>query len=153
LAAEGTKFRAMTSFRRAAVCLALVAMMLRGLMPAGWMPNPDGAGTSLFVICDMDQADMSKMDMSHMGMSGMDMSKMDMSAIGHDPAHKPSSDSHQHEACPFAAAPHVATPSTVVALLLPSLSEHFSPQLAGGLLAVQSPAYAPQSPRAPPFLV
>jgi len=140
LAAEGTKFRAMTSFRRAAVCLALVAMMLRGLMPAGWMPNPDGAGTSLFVICDMDQADMSKMDMS----------KMDMSAIGHDPAHKPSSDSHQHEACPFAAAPHVATPSTVVALLLPSLSEHFSPQLAGGLLAVQSAAYAPQSPRAPP---
>ena len=140
MAAEGTKFRAMTSFRRAAVCLALVAMMLRGLMPAGWMPNPDGAGTSLFVICDMDQADMSKMDMS----------KMDMSAIGHDPAHKPSSDSHQHEACPFAAAPHVATPSTVVALLLPSLSEHFSPQLAGGLLAVQSAAYAPQSPRAPP---
>ena len=90
MAAEGTKFRAMTSFRRAAVCLALVAMMLRGLMPAGWMPNPDGAGTSLFVICDMDQADMSKMDMSH----------MDMSAMDHAPAHKPSSNSHQHEACP-----------------------------------------------------
>jgi hypothetical protein len=136
--AEGTKFRAMTSFRRAAVCLALVAMMLRGLMPAGWMPNPDGAGASLLVICDMDQAD---------------MSKMDMSAMDHDPAHKPSSDSHQREACPFAAAPHVATPSTVVALLLPSLSEHFSPQLAGGRLAVQSAAYAPQSPRAPPSLV
>ena len=104
----------MTSFRRAAVCLALVAMMLRGLMPAGWMPNPDGAGTSLFVICDMDQGDMSKMDMSHMdmpgmNMSGMDMAQMDMSAMGHDPAHKPASDNHQHEACPFAAAPHVAT--------------------------------------------
>jgi uncharacterized protein involved in copper resistance len=138
----------MTSFRRAAVCLALVAMMLRGLMPAGWMPNPDGAGTSLFVICDMDQMDMSKMDMSHMDMSGMDMSAMD-----HDPAHKPSSDSHSHEACPFAAAPHCATPSTVTALLLPSLSEHFSPQLVGGKLAVQSAAYAPQSPRAPPSLV
>ncbi len=138
----------MTSFRRAAVCLALVAMVLRGLMPAGWMPNPDGAGTSLFVICDMDQGDMSKMDMSHMDMSGMDMSAMD-----HDPAHKPSSDSHQHETCPFAAAPHVATPSAVVALSLPSLSEHFSPQLAGGRLAVQSAAYAPQSPRAPPSLV
>ena len=151
--AEGTKFRAMTSFRRAAVCLALAAMLLRGLMPAGWMPNPDGAGASLLVICDMDQADMSKMDMSHMDMSGMDMSKMDMSAMDHDPAHKPSSDSHQHEACPFAAAPHVATPSTVVALLLPSLSERFSPQLAGGRLAVQSAAYAPQSPRAPPSLV
>jgi uncharacterized protein involved in copper resistance len=135
----------MLGFRRAAVCLALAAMMLRGLMPAGWMPNPEGAGTSLFVICDMDQADMSKMDMSHMDMSGMDMSAMD-----HDPAHKPSSDSHQHEACPFAAAPHVATPSTVAALLLPSLSDHFSPQLAGSRLAIQSAAYAPQSPRAPP---
>jgi hypothetical protein len=130
----------MLGFRRAAVCLALAAMMLRGLMPAGWMPNPEGAGTSLFVICDMDQADMSKMDMSH----------MDMSAMDHAPAHKPSSNSHQHEACPFAAAPHVATPSTVAALLLPSLSEHFSPQLAGGRLAIQSAAYAPQSPRAPP---
>ena len=128
----------MTSFRRAAVCLALVAMMLRGLMPAGWMPNPDGAGTSLFVICDMDQGD---------------MSKMDMSATGHDPAHKPASDNHQHEACPFAAAPHVATSSTVVALLLPSLSAHFSLQLAGGRLALQAAAYAPQSPRAPPSLV
>jgi hypothetical protein len=77
---------------------------------------------------------------------------MDMSAMGHDPAHKPASDSHQHEACPFAAAPHVATSSTVVSLLLPSLSEHFSPQLAGGRLAVQAAAYAPQSPRAPPSL-
>jgi hypothetical protein len=148
----------MTSFRRAAVSLALVAMMLRGLMPAGWMPNPDGAGTSLFVICDMDQGDMSKMDMSHMdmpgmNMSGMDMAQMDMSATGHDPAHKPASDNHQHEACPFAAAPHVATSSTVVALLLPSLSAHFSLQLAGGRLALQAAAYAPQSPRAPPSLV
>ena len=34
--------------RRTAVVLALAAMMLRALMPAGWMPNPAGAGESLF---------------------------------------------------------------------------------------------------------
>ena len=137
----------MTSFRRAAVCLALVAMMLRGLMPAGWMPNSAGAGTSLFVICDMDQMDMSQMGMSHTDMPGMDMSAMD-----HGPANKHSSDSHQ-QACPFAAAPHVATPSTVVALLLPSLSASFSPLLASEQAAIKAATYKPQSPRAPPVPV
>ena len=70
----------MMAFRRAAVVLALAAMMLRGLMPAGWMPNPAGAGESLFVICDMDQ-DMPGMGMSGMNMASMDMSHMDMSAM------------------------------------------------------------------------
>ena len=51
--------------------------------------------------------------------------------MDHGPAGKHSSDSHQHEACPFAAAPHVATPSDVAALQLPSLLPKFSPQLAG----------------------
>src|ERR1700761_7537743 len=123
----------MTSFRRAAVCLALAAMMLRALMPAGWMPNPAGAGDSFFVICDMDQGDMSGMDMSHM--SAMDMSKMDMS--DHGSPGKQSGDAHQHEACPFAAAPHVATPSAEAALLLPSLLAKFSPQLAHGQAALK----------------
>src|SRR5579862_2719633 len=104
----------MMAFRRTAVVLALAAMMLRGLMPAGWMPNPAGASESLFVICDMDQdmpqAGMAGMDMSHMDMSAMDMSKMDMSGMDHAPSGKHAMDSHQ-QACPFGAAPHVATSS------------------------------------------
>src|ERR1700749_4382757 len=99
----------MMAFRRAAVVLALAAMMLRALMPAGWMPNPAGAGESLFVICDMDQ-DMTAMDMSKRDMPGMDMS------MDHGPSGKHSMDGHQ-QACPFGAAPHVATSSNVVALL------------------------------------
>ena len=145
----------MTGFRRAAVCLALVAMMLRALMPAGWMPNPAGAGESFFVICDMDQTDMSKMDMSKMDMShmsAMDMADMDMSGMDHGSSGKHSGDGHQ-QPCPFAAAPHVATPSSVAALQLPSQLAKFSPLLAAERAAIKAATYKPQSPRAPPISV
>jgi uncharacterized protein involved in copper resistance len=138
----------MTGFRRAAVCLALAAMMLRALMPAGWMPNPAGAGESFFVICDMDQMDMSKMDMSHM--SAMDMAHMDMSGMDHGSSGKHSGDGHQ-QPCPFAAAPHVATPSSVAALQLPSQLAHFSLSLAAEQAAIKAATYKPQSPRGPPI--
>lgn len=145
----------MTGFRRAAVCLALAAMMLRALMPAGWMPNPAGASESFFVICDMDQTDMSKMDMSKMDMShmsAMDMAHMDMSGMDHGSSGKHSGDGHQ-QPCPFAAAPHVATPSSVAALQLPSQLAKFSPQLAAEQAAIKAATYKPQSPRAPPIPV
>lgn len=145
----------MTGFRRAAVCLALVAMMLRALMPAGWMPNPAGIGESFFVICDMDQTDMSKMDMSKMDMShmsAMDMAHMDMSGMDHGSSGKHSGDGHQ-QPCPFAAAPHVATPSSVAALQLPSQLAKFSPLLAAEQAAIKAATYKPQSPRAPPISV
>lgn len=139
----------MTSFRRAAVVLALAAMMLRGLMPAGWMPNPAGAAESLFVICDMDQ-DMPGMDMSHM--SAADMAQMDMSGMDHGPSGKHSMDGHQ-QACPFGAAPHVATSSSLVALLLPSLSADLAAHRSHEREATGTASYSPQSPRAPPVLV
>jgi uncharacterized protein involved in copper resistance len=141
----------MTSFRRAAVGLAFAAMMLRALMPAGWMPNPSGAGGSLFVICDMDQMDMSKMDMSHM--SAADMANMDMSGMDHGAPGKNSGDAHHNEACPFAAAPHVATPSIVAMLLLPSMLAKFSPFQAREQVAIKTTVYTPQSPRGPPISV
>jgi len=140
----------MTGFRRAAVCLALAAMMLRALMPAGWMPNPAGASESLFVICDMDQMDMSKMDMSHM--SAADMADMDMSGMDHGPSGKHSGDGHQ-PTCPFAAAPHVATPSNVAAPQLASQLAKFSPLLAAEQAAIKAATYKPQSPRGPPISV
>ena len=157
----------MLAFRRAAVILALAAMMLRGLMPAGWMPNPAGAGESLFVICDMDQdmpqtgmagMDMAGMGMSHMDMSAMDMSKtemskMDMSGMDHGPSGKHSMDGHQ-QACPFGAAPHVATSSNVVALRLPSQIADFAAHRSHERVGADVARYTPQSPRAPPaFLV
>jgi hypothetical protein len=147
----------MMAFRRAAVVLALAAMMLRALMPAGWMPNPAGAGESLFVICDMDQ-DMPGMGMamSHMDMSAMDMSKMDMSGMDHGQSGKHSGkhsmDGHQ-QACPFGAAPHVATSSNVVALLLPSQIAAFAAHRSHERVAADTASYTPQSPRAPPITV
>jgi hypothetical protein len=141
----------MMAFRRAAVVLALAAMMLRGLMPAGWMPNPAGASESLFVICDMDQdmpgMGMAGMDMSHMDMPGM--SKMDMSDMDHGQPGKHSMDSHQ-QACPFGAAPHVATSSHVVAFLPPSEIAAFAPHRSHERVAADTASYTPQSPRAPP---
>ncbi|MEO7054072.1 MAG: hypothetical protein ABI191_03770, partial [Rhizomicrobium sp.] len=116
----------------------------------GWMPNPAGAGTSLFVICDMDQMDMSGMDMSHM--SAADMANMDMSGMDHGPSGKHSGDGHQ-QTCPFAAAPHVATPSSVAALQLPSQLARFSPLLAAEQAAIKAATYKPQSPRGPPTSV
>ncbi|HEY2835096.1 MAG TPA: hypothetical protein VGI89_00910 [Rhizomicrobium sp.] len=159
----------MMAFRRAAVVLALAAMMLRGLMPAGWMPNSAGAGESLFVICDMDQdmpgmgmpgMNMASMDMSHMDMSAMsktDMAKrgvpgMDMSGMDHGSSGKHSQhsmDGHQ-QACPFGAAPHVATSSNVVAFLLPSQIAGFTARHSHERVAADIARYTPQSPRAPP---
>jgi len=152
----------MMAFRRAAVVLALAAMMLRGLMPAGWMPNPAGAGESLFVICDMDQ-DMPGMGMPGMNMAGMDMSHMDMSAMskmdmpgmdhGSSGKHSQHSmDGHQ-QACPFGAAPHVATGSNVLAFLLPSQIAGFAAHHSQERAAADIARYTPQSPRAPPIAV
>jgi uncharacterized protein involved in copper resistance len=139
----------MTSLRRAAVVLALAAMMLRALMPAGWMPNPAGASESLFIICDMDQ-DMPGMDMSHM--SAADMAQMDMPGMDHGSSGKHSMDGHQ-QACPFGAAPHVATSSNLVALLLPSRVADFAAHRAQARVAADTASYTPQSPRAPPVTV
>ena len=57
----------MQGFRRAAVTLALAAMALRALVPAGWMPNPQGLSETAFIICDMGETDMAKMAMSKPG--------------------------------------------------------------------------------------
>ena len=153
----------MQGFRRAAVMLALVAMAFRALVPAGWMPNPHGFAETAFIICDMGEMspmdmakmDMSQMSMSDMNMSGMDMSHMDMSKVDGDPSKVPAKtgdDGRQHEACPFAAAPHFATPSILAMLLPPSLADGISHRLKDESLSVHGTPYAPQSPRAPPAL-
>jgi hypothetical protein len=150
----------MQGFRRAAVTLALAAMALRALVPAGWMPNPQGLSETAFIICDMGETDMAKMAMSKPAVSkmgGMDMSRMDMSkavdasAKDQAPA-KDSGNSRQHEECPFAAAPHLATPSVVAMLPLPALADGFADGISHDRLALEATHYAPQSPRAPPRL-
>jgi hypothetical protein len=78
-------------WRSAALSLALAAMMLRGLMPVGWMPASQGSG-SLVVLCTL---------------SGPVHVYLGTDGQPHNP--KPShGDSGRVEACPFAGAPHFA---------------------------------------------
>lgn len=127
-------------FRLVAVQLALAAMMLRALLPMGWMPNPDGFAQSPLVICLMDMP--SGMDMSH----AMDMSKpMDMQGHGQDHGQQ-----QNNEQCPFAAAPHIAASLAIAELAPPSELAHFAEKPASHALPTLALDYLPQSPRAPP---
>lgn len=130
------------NFRLIAVQLALAAMMLRALLPMGWMPNPEGFANSPLVICLMDSP--SGMDMSAAkDMSGMDMAKPGQS---HDHGQQQS-----NESCPFAAAPHIGAPVGLLAELAPpSRLARFAETPASETRLSADPAHQPQSPRAPP---
>ena len=137
--------------QQAAVTLAIMAMVLRGLLPAGWMPNPDGMSQTALIICDMDDPGMSRMAMSQMPMPGMDMPGMPASAKDADAPHKHADDGHP-QPCPFAAAPHVATSSAVAAMPLPMLAAAIAHLAHHDKDRDALSHYAPQSPRAPPAL-
>lgn len=130
------------TFRSAAVQLALAAMMLRALLPTGWMPNPDGFAQSPLVICLMDMS--SSMDASH----AMDMSKptgMDMQGHGQDHGQQ-----QNNEQCPFAAAPHIAASVAIAELAPPSELARIVEKPTSRALTALAVDYHPQSPRAPP---
>ena len=132
------------TFRLAAVQLALAAMMLRALLPMGWMPNPDGFAQSPLVICLMDMS-------SGAAMSAMDMSKpMDMDMKGHGQDH---GQQQNNEQCPFAAAPHIAAPVTIAELAPPSELARFAEKPSSSTLLALAVDYHPQSPRAPPTTI
>lgn len=138
-------------WRQAATVLAILAMVLRGLLPSGWMPNPDGMGQTALIICDMDDPGMSRMAMSGMDMPGMDMPAMPASAKDAGTPHKHADDGHQ-QPCPFAAAPHVATASAAAAMPLPMLAAAIAHPSHHDKDRDALSHYAPQSPRAPPAL-
>lgn len=127
-------------FRHAAILLALTAMVLRALLPMGWMPNSHGFAQSPLAICMMDMP--SGADVSH----AMDMSMpVDMHGHSHDQGKQ-----QNNEQCPFAAAPHVAAPLAVVNLIPPSTLARFVAHEAFGNSLTGTDRYQPQSPRAPP---
>ena len=121
-----------TRLRLAALHLALAAMMLRALLPAGWMPNPAGFAESLFVICTADGP----------------IWPIGQSEHRH---HTPDDRQQSHEACPFAAAPHVAGPAILAQIdLLPLLGRLSDPPATAMVVRHRTP-YQPQAPRAPPL--
>ena len=135
--------------QKAAVALALLAMVLKGLVPVGWMPNPQGFGETALILCDMD-GPMSAADMAKMmtAMPGMDMSSMDMSHGGK----KAPDSSRSHEECPFAGATHAGAATAPNAIALPELAVEHAHRPVPERSTIRFALYQPQSPRAPPEL-
>ncbi len=122
------------NFRSIAVHLALAAMLLRALLPAGWMPNANPAHGSFLTICAMDSA-------AH---------QVDQHQSGQ---HTPDDGQHSHDECPFAAAPHVAPAAVLAQLAMPSTFGRFSNPPGVAVSDARFSLYQPQSPRAPPLMV
>ena len=118
--------------RLAGLHLALVAMLVRALLPAGWMPDTSAHGPAPLVICTMN---------------GPILAAPPGDASKRKPAHD---DGRQTDICPFAASIHVATPASAVAIA-PSTTVALiaAPALSGQSLPKVA-RYSPQSPRAPP---
>ena len=105
-------------------------MILRGFLPAGWMPNLQEGGQTALVICTMDGA---VVEMSGKALPGKD-------------------DPRAHESCPFAAAAQIAPANEFIALAAPELSQSAAPRhLASGPQARLASYFQPAS-RAPPSL-
>ena len=142
-------------WQKAAVTLAIVAMVFKGLLPTGWMPNPQGFGETALILCDMD-GPMSAADMAKMmpAMPGMDMSHMATSSSGKSgDGNQIPITGHGHEECPFAAATHSGAAHTVVAFALPELAVEHAHRPVPDRNIVRFARYQPQSPRAPPAFV
>jgi hypothetical protein len=131
--------------RRAAVSLAVAAMVFRALLPLGWMPNPEGFGETALIPCDMPMS-MSDADMAMM-MPGMDMSSMHHGSG--DDGKAPAS-GHHHQECPYAAASHGGTPAVDSASATPELVVRLVQPPANEQRVLVVARYQPQSPRAPP---
>jgi hypothetical protein len=113
----------MTRTRHGIVLLALAAILLRGFLPMGWMPDAQGG----FTICSVDGTHRTA------------------------PSDQPVKPDHSDSICPFAAAAHLAPP-ILAALALPVRSADTLQQPALPSTIASSRAWHnPQSPRAPPF--
>lgn len=116
---------------RAALHLALIAMLVRAFLPTGWMPAHEGHPGSFLSICTMD-------GFVHIS---------SQHPTGKPAPHEPS---HSQEECPFAAAAHLAFTPDAPQLVLPALHA-FVAAIDRTYAATVSARFSPQSPRAPPL--
>jgi hypothetical protein len=106
--------------------LALIALFVRAMLPAGWMPDAHAG----LAICSLEAG-------AHLGV------------IHHDGA--PATDGKtSHEECPFAAAPHLAATPDAPALTAPAIHA-FAAATDRAYAATIVARFVPQSPRAPPL--
>ncbi len=112
--------------RSLAVSLALCAMVLRALLPDGWMPNMAAGAATPFIICSADAG--------HMG--------------GKSPAQPVQEGS--HAPCAFAAAAPLAPPAlAAISLATPRESTRLEAGDVRDTHAIAS-SYRPNAARAPP---
>ena len=113
-------------FRHIAVHLALAAMLLRAVMPVGWMPS--AAAGSPLTICTMNGP-----------------VRMVLGPDGTPIKQKP-----HHDTCPFAAAPPLAELAAVAPVTAPSLLPVTAETVQPHGSVITAARHAPQSARAPP---
>lgn len=104
--------------------LALAALILRALLPAGWMPDAQAGLT----IC----------------------SPGTLGIIHHDGAPGHSDGKANQEECPFAAAPHLASTPDMAQLTAPAFHAIAAATDRATAAAIAA-RFTPQSPRAPPL--
>jgi hypothetical protein len=114
----------MQGFLRGLKHLALIAMIARALLPAGWMPSASAA--TPFVICTIG------------------------GPLQHAPdnGHAPAAD--HHGVCPFAAGPHLAATPDVPRIVQPETYAQAA-QADRIYVAIVSARFAPGAARAPPL--
>jgi hypothetical protein len=113
----------MKGFFRAACHLAIIALLVRAMLPAGWMPDAH-AGLTLCSVATLG-------------------------VIHHD---GPTDGKAQHEECAFAAAAHLAATPDAPHLILP-VFHGFTAEVDSRYAAEVSARFTPGSPRAPPRIV
>ena len=109
-----------------AVSLALAAMLLRALLPDGWMPASAGSGTP-FVICSVDGV--------HTGGKGT-----------------PTQPSREHGPCAFASVAPLSPPALPAAVLGQSRDATRLARSDTATEFIPQPDYRPNAARAPPAL-
>lgn len=124
----------LSTLRHAGLRLALAAMLLRALVPDGWMPNTTGSQGAPFAICTVNGPVV-------LG-AAPDLSGR----------HAPTDTRHM-DVCPFAAAPHSAVFAPLVAPSLPSQIAYAIPFLSVGPAVAAARPHGPQTPRGPPIVV
>lgn len=101
---------------RASVAIALLAILIRGLLPDGWMPTPPAghkdANWTPFVICTSNGL------VQHSGLP-FDAGQTDDGG-----------ESHNFAPCPFAAAAHLAWVENQTAMLLPQAVDYHPAEFA-----------------------
>jgi hypothetical protein len=124
------------TLKRLGLHLAFAAMLLRALLPAGWMPNPTASLTVPLVICTMNGP---VRETVTLGEKPLDP--------GHGPRHD---DGRQPSVCPFAAAVQLAVPTPAVILAPSQATALLTARPLAQRSARHITRYSLPSPRAPP---